>query len=89
MVLGLDDDPHLAHMRMADDLVAGLHRGAGHADRRQPFEPFRSRPREQRLLGQLQPRVNVLLAQCRGLEPLIILEPFGPPGRLRSRPGPR
>ena len=63
------------NLRMPDDLVAGQHRAAGNAGGRQELEPFRGRAGHQRRLGQLQPRVDILLPQRRRFEPLVF-HPF-------------
>ena len=60
-VLGLDDDFHLLHLRMPDDLVAGQYRAARYAGPRQGVEPLRSGAGHKCVLGQLQSCADVLL----------------------------
>ena len=75
LVLGLHHDGVGSNLRMVDDLAAGQHGGTGHPFRGQAAQPLSGGTGAQHVLDELQPLVDVLLAQRGCLEPRIV-QPF-------------
>ena len=83
-VLGFQHDLVRLHLRIGDHAAAGQHRGAGHAARGQPFQPFLGGAGAQDILRQREPLIDVLLTQRGRLEARVVQ-----PVRLVQRAGHR